>query len=81
MEITETTSAVVASISERGTLVATVALCVAAANIVWSSIMIWRVASDYYGFKRRSSISSTNVEVHTPAPTQRTPQHGKGGDK
>ena len=64
MEITETTNAVVASISERGIPVAEVALCVAAASIVWSSIMIWRVVSDYYGFKRRSSISSTNVEGH-----------------
>lgn len=46
--------------SDRVLALAVAALCVAAASMVWSIVMIVRVAVDGYGFRKRSSISSTN---------------------
>jgi len=66
METTETVSAVMAMTSDRVMALAVAALCVAAASMVWSIVMIVRVAVDGYGFRKRSSISSTNVPEHAP---------------
>ena len=61
MEMIETIKAAAAMMSDREMTLAVSALCVATASMVWSMILLVRVAVDYYGFRRRSSSYSTNV--------------------
>jgi hypothetical protein len=57
--------------SDRVLALAVAALCVAAASMVWSIVMIVRVAVDGYGFRKRSSISSTNVKCPPTGVTEK----------